>query len=165
MQGGFPRANAVRFHDFADTAPIFGWWNAHVGWGTVPAILIGTAAVAWGASTAKRLSWRRLTWVVWATSFSWAFALAMILLVGLAIVMFVMRWWGEATYVLLTCVALGTSTLFYSVPRSAVVLFPVWMLLGVWMTRSRAVAWTYVAVAAPLMIVGVIGFTQGHWIA
>lgn len=63
---------------FADTAPIFGWWNAHVGWGTVPAILIGAAAVAWGASIAKRLSWRWLTWAVWATSFSWAFALAMI---------------------------------------------------------------------------------------
>ena len=31
--------------DFADAAPIFGWWNAHVGWGTVPAILIGLAAV------------------------------------------------------------------------------------------------------------------------
>ena len=33
---------------FADAAPIFGWWNAHVGWGTVPAILIGAAAVLWG---------------------------------------------------------------------------------------------------------------------
>ncbi|WP_319437268.1 hypothetical protein [Mycobacterium sp. RTGN5] len=64
--------------DFAGTAPIFGWWNAHVGWGTIPAILIGTAAVVWGASTAKRLSWRWLTLTVWATSLSWAFALAMI---------------------------------------------------------------------------------------
>ena len=35
-----------RIHDFADTAPIFGWWNAHVGWGTVPAVLIGVAAIA-----------------------------------------------------------------------------------------------------------------------
>src|SRR6478736_9721733 len=42
----------------ADTAPIFGWWNAHVGWGTVPAILIGAAAVVWGASIATRVSWR-----------------------------------------------------------------------------------------------------------
>jgi hypothetical protein len=63
---------------FADTAPIFGWWNAHVGWGTVPAILIGGAAVVWGAAIAKRLSWRWLTLTVWATSMSWAFALAMV---------------------------------------------------------------------------------------
>jgi hypothetical protein len=90
-------------------------------------------------------------------------AMAILLVVG--VVLLVKRWWGEATYVLLTCIALGTSTLYYSVPRSALVLFPVWMLLGVWMTRWRAVAWTYVAIAAPLMLVGVIGFTQGLWIA
>ena len=46
---------------FADAAPIFGWWNAHVGWGTVPAILIGLAAVLWGPSLAQRLPWRALT--------------------------------------------------------------------------------------------------------
>ena len=91
--------------------------------------------------------------------------LAMIVLVAMAIAMFVMRWWGEATYVLLTCVALGTSTLYYSVPRSSIVLFPVWMLIGLWMTRSRVVAWGYVAIAAPLMVVGVAGFVTGHWIA
>ncbi len=68
----------AQIKSFADTAPIFGWWNAHIGWGTVPAILIGAAAVVWGASIAQRLSWRRLTLTVWATSFCWAFALAMI---------------------------------------------------------------------------------------
>ena len=44
-----------RFETFADTAPIFGWWNAHVGWGTIPAILIGIAAVLWGPTLAQRL--------------------------------------------------------------------------------------------------------------
>ena len=31
-----PLINATpeRFRAFAGTAPIFGWWNAHVGWGT-----------------------------------------------------------------------------------------------------------------------------------
>ncbi len=32
-----------RVRAFADTAPIFGWWEAHVGWGTVPALLIAAA--------------------------------------------------------------------------------------------------------------------------
>jgi len=63
---------------FADAAPIFGWWNAHVGWGTVPAILIGLATVIWGPALAQRLPWRALTLATWATSFVWAFALAMI---------------------------------------------------------------------------------------
>ena len=91
--------------------------------------------------------------------------LAMACLVAVAIVLLVKRWWGEATYVLLTCVSLGTSTLYYSVPRSTVVLFPIWMLLGLWMSRRRVVAWSYVAIAAPLMLVAVIGFVQGQWIA
>ena len=75
-----PLINATpeRFRDFAGTAPIFGWWNAHVGWGTVPAIVIGAAAVLAGQSVAQRLPWRALPWVVWATSCAWAFSLAMI---------------------------------------------------------------------------------------
>ena len=67
-----------QIHDFADTAPIFGWWNAHAGWGSVPAVLIGLAAVLWGPGLAQRLRWRPLTLLTWATSCGWAFALAMI---------------------------------------------------------------------------------------
>ena len=71
-------ASPVRLHAYADTAPIFGWWNAHVGWGTVPAIVIGIAAVLWGQAVAGRLPWRALPWVTWATACAWAFSLAMI---------------------------------------------------------------------------------------
>ena len=57
-----------QIYSFADTAPIFGWWNAHVGWGTIPAVVIGIAAVLWGPTIAQRLRWRALTLVTWATS-------------------------------------------------------------------------------------------------
>jgi hypothetical protein len=67
-----------RFRDFAGTAPIFGWWNAHVGWGTVPAVVIGAAAVLWGQAIARRLPWRWVPWVAWATAAAWAFSLAMV---------------------------------------------------------------------------------------
>ncbi len=67
-----------RIQMFADTAPIFGWWNAHIGWGTVPAIMIALAAVLWGPAMAQRLRWRTLTLATWATSALWAFSLAMI---------------------------------------------------------------------------------------
>lgn len=75
-----PLINATpeRIRAFADTAPIFGWWNAHVGWGTAPAIAIGVAAVLWGPAVARRLPWRVLPWVTWATACTWAFSLAMI---------------------------------------------------------------------------------------
>ncbi|GAB7066389.1 hypothetical protein H7J06_04245 [Mycobacterium hodleri] len=63
---------------FAQTAPIFGWWNAHVGWGTVPAIAIGFATALWGPTVARRLPWRAVPWVTWATACAWAFSLAMV---------------------------------------------------------------------------------------
>lgn len=71
-------ATPARFHQFADTAPIFGWWNTHVGWGTVPAVVIGAAAVLWGPTVAQRLVWRAVPWATWATACAWAFSLAMI---------------------------------------------------------------------------------------
>lgn len=71
-------ANPARIYQFADTAPVFGWWDAHVGWGTPAAIVLGIAAVIWGPTAAQRLPWRALTFATWATSFVWAFSLAMI---------------------------------------------------------------------------------------
>ena len=75
-----PLINATpqRLEDFADTAPIFGWWEAHVGWGTVPAVVIGVCAVLCGQSVARRLPWGAVPWVTWATACAWAFSLAMI---------------------------------------------------------------------------------------
>ncbi len=72
------RSTPKQIHDYAGTAPIFGWWKAHVGWGSIPAAAIGIAAVLWGPGLAQRMSWRVLTVVTWATSCGWAFSLAMI---------------------------------------------------------------------------------------
>jgi methylthioxylose transferase len=71
-------ADAQRFRDFAGVAPIFGWWEPHVGWGTITAVLIAAAAVLWGPSLAQRLPWRVLCLTAAATSAAWAFSLAMI---------------------------------------------------------------------------------------
>jgi len=62
----------------AGSPPIFGAWEVHASWGTGPAILIAVAAVIWGPTVARRLSWRALTLGTWATACAWAFALAMI---------------------------------------------------------------------------------------
>jgi hypothetical protein len=67
-----------RFGAHAGAAPIFGYWDLHAGWGTVPALLIAVAAVVWGPTVAQRLSWRRLTLGTWAAACGWAFSLAMI---------------------------------------------------------------------------------------
>lgn len=78
--GPRPRIHAEpdRFAWHAAAAPIFGWFDAHVGWGTGPAILLGLAAVVWGPAVAQRLRWPVLPLASWATSCLWALSLAMI---------------------------------------------------------------------------------------
>lgn len=70
--------NAARVRQLADTAPVFGWWRAHVGWGTPVAVVIGIAAVLWAPMLAQVLPWRALPLIAWATSCAWSFSLAMI---------------------------------------------------------------------------------------
>jgi hypothetical protein len=79
-RGVIPLRNSApeRFAAHAGAAPISGWWDAHVGWGTGLAVLIGLAAVVWGPVVAQRLRWRVLTLGTWATACAWAFSLAMI---------------------------------------------------------------------------------------
>ncbi|WP_155766805.1 hypothetical protein [Mycobacterium intracellulare] len=69
---------AEKFATHAGSAPIFGEWLIHAGWGTGPAIALAVAVVAWGPALAQRLSWRALTLASWAVAGGWAFALAMI---------------------------------------------------------------------------------------
>lgn len=67
-----------RFAMRAGAAPIFGYWDIHVSWGTAAAILIAMSTVLWGPVVAQRLSWRMLTVGTWLTACAWAFSLAMI---------------------------------------------------------------------------------------
>jgi hypothetical protein len=67
-----------RFAWHADAAPIFGWFDAHCGWGTGPAVALSLAALVWGPVVVQRLSWRVLPLIAWLTSCAWAFSLAMI---------------------------------------------------------------------------------------
>jgi hypothetical protein len=67
-----------RFATHAQAAPLFGTWEIHASWGTLPAVLIAVAVVLWGPVVVQRLSWRTLTLGTWATACGWAFALAMI---------------------------------------------------------------------------------------
>lgn len=90
---------------------------------------------------------------------------AMALLIVVCVILLIKRWWAEAAYVVVTVAALGTSTWYYSVPRTIVVLFPVWMLLGLWLTRYRWLRWAYLLTALPMLALVVVRFTQGQWIS
>jgi hypothetical protein len=63
---------------WAPAAPLFGVWLPHVGPGSVLAVLIAVAVIAWGPSLAARLPWRRLLTFGYLASLAWTFSLAMI---------------------------------------------------------------------------------------
>lgn len=89
----------------------------------------------------------------------------MVILLGVVVAMAGMRLWPEAFYALVTAAALGTSTTYHSVPRTLVVIFPMWMLLGLLMTRRPWTRWVYVAICVPLLVLVTVRFTQGQWIS
>ncbi len=90
-------------------------------------------------------------------------AAALILVV--TIILLRMRLWPEAAYVGATLVALSTSTYYYSIPRTLTILFPLWMLLGVALTRHVWVRWLYLALSIPFTAVVIVLFVDGQWIS
>lgn len=91
--------------------------------------------------------------------------LTVLLLLFFIAVLAIKRWWPELTYVALTTAALTTSTFYYSIPRNVVLLFPIWMLWGVWLTRSRLLRVIYVAVAVPVLAIIAVLFAEGQWLS
>ncbi|MYR04841.1 hypothetical protein GTV32_00135 [Gordonia sp. SID5947] len=63
---------------FAGAAPLFGRWHPHLGPGSIPAVVIGAAAVMLFPGWASRLRWTALTITVWATAVAWTLSLALI---------------------------------------------------------------------------------------
>ncbi|WP_405165983.1 hypothetical protein OG203_13425 [Nocardia sp. NBC_01499] len=63
---------------YAASAPIFGSWIPHIGWGTGPAIVIAAFVAVQGPALAERLPWRRLLAMSWITATGWTFSLAMV---------------------------------------------------------------------------------------
>jgi hypothetical protein len=158
-------------------------------WLLAPAVsLLGYAAYL-RATTGDWLRWlsaqeegwdRRLTWP-WeafertlggarsstlATDYvlSYRFEIAAVLVgVVLTGVLLARRRWAEATYVGLSVTALATSTFYLSVARSALLWFPLWVLLAAAAARRPWLHAGYLAVATPLMVLGVVAFTSGRW--
>ena len=58
--------------------PLHAGWDPRVGWGTLPAVVLGVAAVRYGAELAARLSWGRLLLTAYAAGLSWMLALALV---------------------------------------------------------------------------------------
>ena len=116
--------------------------------------LQNTYQLIWTFSPTGELSSRMVTEII-----------AMAVLVALTAILAVKRWWPEAVYSGVTGLSLGTSTMYHSVPRTLVVIFPLWMLLGVWMTRKPWFRWTFIGISLPALFLVALRFTQNQWIS
>ncbi|MCT2582951.1 hypothetical protein JT362_07455 [Actinophytocola sp. S1-96] len=58
--------------------PVLGHLSPHVGPGTLLAVLVAAAVVAWGPALAERLRWRAVLAVAYLTSVAWILALALV---------------------------------------------------------------------------------------
>lgn len=80
-----------------------------------------------------------------------------------AIVLLYVRRWPEAIYVGLTVVALATSVWYESVPRSLLLLWPLWCGLAVLAVRRPWVGKVYLAISVPISLAIGLLFLTGNW--
>lgn len=90
---------------------------------------------------------------------------AVALLAVFTVIVLWRRWWGEGVFMLVTLASLATSSWYYSVPRALVVMFPMWIVIGLWCTRRRWLLVPYAAVSLPLLILVSARFVQNQWIS
>jgi hypothetical protein len=98
--------------------------------------------------------------------YAWMFAAEIVaVVIGLiaTVALLVHRRWGEATWVGLQVVSLSTSYWFFSVPRTALLWWPMWMMLGAWAARRRWVLYGYLAVSLPLLGIWASAFLTYRW--
>lgn len=73
------------------------------------------------------------------------------------------RRWAEAVYCGLAAVALGTSTWYQSVPRTLLVMFPIWVGLAQTSARWPVVGRAYLWASSPIAGVTALMFLSGRW--
>ncbi len=83
--------------------------------------------------------------------------------VTLLVVLARKRHWPETVYVALSLCALGTSFWYVSIPRAALLWWPLWVVLAAWSLRSPRFRTAYLCTVAPLSTVFALTFLTGRW--
>jgi len=83
----------------------------------------------------------------------------------LTIFAYLRRWWSYLIFMALAYIAPTLSGTLSSVPRYALVLFPGFILLAIWAEKYKWIRILYPLIAIPLLIISLIFFTRGYWVA
>ena len=137
----------------------------------------------WDAYTdAQKDGWHRWTTWPWrgfktvfdaasngnqAGEYAWSWRAEMLAVLGgfvIAVILLAMRRWGEATYVSTSALLLAAQNYYASSVRTALVWFPVYLLLARVTVRREWLHPIVVGSMAPLMVVFVLVFNQGRWV-
>lgn len=115
---------------------------------------------------ALRTTWEAAFGAAQPIGFAWMFRVELlVVLAGLLLTAWLLwrRRWGEATYVGLQLAAFATSTWYFSVPRAALLWWPLWTALAAWSLRRPAVLTGYLVLVAPFSVVFACLFAIGRW--
>ena len=96
----------------------------------------------------------------------WPFRLDILVVVaGVAFALWAVfrRRWAELAYVGIAVVSLATSTYYMSVAREALLWWPAWIALAIWLTRHRWLSGLYLAASGAAMIGISWLFLTGGW--
>ncbi|MFC6085576.1 mannosyltransferase family protein [Sphaerisporangium aureirubrum] len=110
-------------------------------------------------------------WTTWqmATNdgpFAWPFRMELagaVLGVVALLWLLAVRRWSEFLYVGLQLGALLLSSYYLSIPRSALLWWPIWILIAQAGVRRRPILWGYALLAGPLMVLNTLTFLSGAW--
>ncbi|GII84798.1 hypothetical protein Ssi03_27880 [Sphaerisporangium siamense] len=98
--------------------------------------------------------------------FAWAFRMELagaVAGVAVAVWLLAARRWSEFVYVGLQLGALLFSAYYLSIPRAALLWWPLWVLIGRVSVRRPMVLVVYALVAGPLMVLNTMTFIEGAW--
>jgi hypothetical protein len=133
------------------------WVHAQAeGWGRSYVDPVRAFQVTWGAAFGGSQP----------LGFAWMFRAEIVaVLVGIVLTGWLI-WrsrFGEATYVGLAVVAYATSTWYFSVPRAALLWWPLFIGLARWSVRRPIVLAVYLTLVAPFAVVFTLLYSVGRW--
>lgn len=121
----------------------------------------------WGRSFTDPITAVVATWTAYAPTLNpWMRGAEIVaFLIGLitTITLLVRRRFGEGTWVGLNVAALGTSTYLYSVPRSSLLWWPLWVAIGATLIARRRLLAAYLVASATIMVIWDVTFFTGLW--
>ncbi|WP_202817615.1 mannosyltransferase family protein [Kribbella sp. ALI-6-A] len=180
-------AVAVAVH-FVVTVRAHRRWRA-VPWLAVPALPVIGYFCYLHAQTGDWMAWKHaqergwyrtftVPWDSWATTWESAFghlqttgygimfqAELVAMVIGLVLLGLLLRrrHWGEAAYVGVSLLALGTSYWYMSIPRATLLWWPLWIGLALWAQGRPRFRTAYLCLAVPLSTVVALTFLTGRW--